>query len=300
MKSKFSLRGKIASTFLMLFLFSLLYSCQELDQLLPNSQTPSNAQTPSMEKADIVYEWYNFMEVRQRNVTPQPAPFTAGRAYAYIGVGLFESVQPGIPGGSSFSSKLYQMPAMPKPDNSKVYSWQASANAALASMFKQFLTNLSVDDIESIDAKELANYNDLKSTTPENVLERSAAFGRSVADAIFQWSGSDNYSVTSGTYIPLSQPWAWIPTPPNFASAIADNLQYSRPFLKYTLNSTVPPVPVAYSDDSSSEFYKAAKETHDLGGTMTATDADKPPPIGGRTQAGRALVFQHRIITYRL
>ncbi|HSF56133.1 MAG TPA: vanadium-dependent haloperoxidase [Algoriphagus sp.] len=271
MKPQISFSGKIASTFLMLIFFGLLYSCQEIDQLVPNPHTRSNPHTLSKEKADIVYEWYKFMAVLQRNVTPQPLPFTAARAYAYIGVGLFESVQPGIRGGSSFSSKLYQMPAMPKPDNSKVYLWQASANAALASMFKQFLTNLSEADRASIDAKELAIYNNLLATNSEDVLQRSVAFGRSVAEAIFNWSGSDNYSVTSGTYVPLNQPWAWIPTPPTFAPAIADNLQHSRPFLKYTINSTVPPVPVPFSEDPTSEFFMAAKEVHDLGGTITGT-----------------------------
>ena len=229
----------------------------------------------SEESADVVYEWYKFMSLLQRNVTPQPLPFTAGRAYAYIGIGLFESVQPGITGGSSFSPKLYQMPAMPKPDHSKDYLWKASANAALASMFKQFLTNLSEADKASIDAKELEIYNNLQLTTPEDVLQRSVAFGRSVAEAIYNWSGSDNYSITSGTYTPLNEPWAWIPTPPNFAAAVGDNLQYSRPFLKYTVNSTVPPIPVPYSEDPTSAFFLAAKEVHDLGGTITATAANK-------------------------
>ena len=77
------------------------------------------------------------------------------------------------------------MPAMPNPDHSKDYLWKASANSALASMFKLFLTNLSVADKASIDAKELAIYNNLKLTTPEDVLQRSAAFGRSVATAIY-------------------------------------------------------------------------------------------------------------------
>lgn len=257
-------------------------SCEKTDRLeevpaLGNESLTKRQQLhrQSEESADVVYDWYKFMSVMQRSVAPQPLPFTAARWYAYIGVGLYESVQPGIRGGSSFSPKLYQMPAMPKPDHSKDYLWKASANAALASMFKQFLTNLSVADKASIDAKELAIYNNLKLTTPEDVLQRSADFGRSVATAIYNWSGSDNYSVTSGTYSPLNEPWAWIRTPPNFAAAIGDNLQYSRPFLKYTVNSTVPPIPVPYSVDPTSAFFKAAKEVHDLGGTITATPANK-------------------------
>jgi hypothetical protein len=116
------------------------------EQLTSEPASLSKAQPPlkqSEESANIVYQWYHFMSVLQRPVNPQPSPFVSGRAFAYIGIGLFESVQPGIKGGSSFGPKLIEMPSMPKPDQSKEYLWSASANAALASLFKLFLANLS-------------------------------------------------------------------------------------------------------------------------------------------------------------
>jgi hypothetical protein len=229
----------------------------------------------SEENADVVYQWYKFMSVLQRPVNPQPSPFVSGRAFAYIGIGLFESVQPGINGGSSFGPKLLEMPAMPKPDQSKEYLWSASANAALSSLFKLFLANLSAANKTSIDANELAIYNQLKLTTSEDVLKRSEAFGRSIATAIWDWSTTDNFSITSGTYTPLNEPWAYVSTPPNFPTAVGDNLQYSRPLLSFSLDAIAPPIPVPYSEDPSSEFYKAAKEAHDLGGVTTATPANK-------------------------
>ena len=268
---------------IVLLLFVAMYSCKKADRvsepLTQDAESLSKAQLTSpkqsQESADVVYQWYKFMTILQRPVTPQPSPFVQGRLFAYIGVGLFESVQPGIKGGSSFGPKLYQMPAMPKPDHSKDYLWSASANAALASMFKQFLANLSVANRASIDSNEIVIYNQLKLTTSDDVLKRSEAFGRSIATAIYNWSTTDNFSITSGTYKPLNEPWAWIPTPPNFPTAVGDNLQYSRPLLKYTLEPTVPPIPVPYSEDPSSAFYKAAKEVHDLGGTITGTPENK-------------------------
>jgi hypothetical protein len=167
------------------------------------------------------------------------------------------------------------MPAMPKPDHSKEYLWRASANAALASLFKLFLTNLSPADKASIDANESAIYDELSLTTSEDVMKRSEAFGRAIASAIYDWSTTDNFIVTSGTYVPLSEPWAWAPTPPAFAPAIADYLQYSRPFLRYSQTATAPPIPVPYSEDPSSEFYQAAQEVYNLGGSTTATAANK-------------------------
>ena len=265
-----------------LLLFVSMYGCQKSDQLLepPATDAASLSKPPhplkqSDESAEIVYQWYRFMSVLQRNVSPQPAPFVAGRAYAYIGVGLYESVQPGIDGGSSFGPKLLEMPAMPKPDQSKEYMWRASANAALSSLFKLFLANLSPADKASIDANELAVYNQLSLTSSEEVMKRSEEFGRAIASAIYDWSTSDNFSITSGSYVPLNEPWAWVPTPPANAAAAGDNLQYSRPFLKYSQTSVAPLMPVAYSEDPTSAFFLEVKEAHDLGGATTATAENK-------------------------
>jgi hypothetical protein len=268
---------------IVLLLLSELYSCKKTDRSTEQSAldvaSASKAQRSSPkqsdESAEVVYQWYKFMTTLQRPVTPQPAVFIQVRAFAYIGVGLFESVQPGIKGGSSFGSKLYEMPAMPKPDMSKDYLWSASANAAMASMFKLFLGSLSLTDKTSIEAKETEIYNQLKLTTPEDVLKRSAAFGRSIATAIYNWSTTDNFSITSGTYKPLNEPWAWLPTPPANLSAVGDNIQHSRPFLKYSLKATAPPIPIPYSEDPTSAFFKAAKEVYDLGGKTTATAENK-------------------------
>lgn len=47
-------------------------------------------------------------------------------------------------------------------------------------------------------------------------------------------------------------------------------LANSRPFLAYSLTATAPPLPFPYSEDQSSQFYKAAKEVYDVGNTLTA------------------------------
>lgn len=272
-----SINLRILTAFLFFF---ALYSCQKSDQLPDPSTTDASSQSQrakpkQSESADLVYDWYQYMAVLQRTVSPQPVTLVMNRAYAYIGIGLFESVQPGIRGGSSFGPKLYQMPAMPKPDASKDYSWSASANAALASLFKLFLANLTVANKASIDARESSIYNQISTSTPVDVMERSVAFGRAVATAIYNWSTSDNFSLGGGGYTPLNQPWAWVPTPPALAAATGLELQYSRPFLKYSLDATAPPLPIPYSEDPSSAFYQAAMEVYQLGGSTTATAANK-------------------------
>lgn len=270
-----------------LLLLFVLYSCRKSDRLADPSSSATESLSkakrshpkPSPESAEVVYQWYKYITSLQLPAAPQPVVLAQYRAFAYIGVGLFESVQPGIKGGSSFSPKLYEMPAMPKPDRSKDYLWSASANAALASMFKLFLVNLTDVDKGSIDAKEAALYNQLKALASEDVLQRSAAFGRSIATAIYNWSTTDHFKLTSEGYMPSNEPWAWVPTPPALAPPVGANLQYSRPFLKYTLKATAPPIPVPFSKETNSDFYKAAWEVYQLGGSQSATDANKATAV---------------------
>ena len=260
---------------LLLTSFSLLlfYSCQKEDRNLSTEENAAlkknnHLSAKEQESADFVYDWYKFLAQLQ---LPEPAsaPPVNFRNFAYIGVGLFESVQPGIKGGSSFSPKLYQMPAMPKPNHSKDYFWSASANAAMASMVKLFLTNLTIANTTSIDSMEAAQYNHFKSMASEEVLQRSQAFGRSIATAIYNWSTTDNFTLASVGWVPPVFPGSWVPTstPPAIVGAF---LGESRPMLRYSLNALAPPIPVPYSTDPSSEFYKAAKEVYDIGVSQNA------------------------------
>jgi hypothetical protein len=136
-------------------------------------------------------------------------------------------------------------------------------------MFKRFLTGLSEANMVSIDSMELANNNRFKLTTSDDVLSRSQAFGRSIATAIFNWSTTDNFNLASTGYVPPVFPGAWVPTPPAFSAAVGPYLMDSRPFLKYSLTATAPPLPFPYSEGSASEFYKAAKEVYDIGINLT-------------------------------
>jgi hypothetical protein len=264
-KNSFSMKLFIAFLF-----FGMLYGCQKTDQMQELSKAEKRPAKPSPESADFVYQWYKLMAELQL-ANPAAAPPTNFRNFAYIGVGLFESVQPGINGGSSLSSKLYEMPAMPKPEMSKDYLWSASANAALSRLFKLFLTGptgLTTANVATVNAREAANYNQFKTMASEEVLQRSRDFGYAVAQAIYDWSLTDGFIATSVGYVPPVFPGAWVPTSltPQGDPAIAfAYLGDSRPFLKYTLKALAPPIPIPYSEDPSSAFYQAAKEVYDIG-----------------------------------
>jgi len=254
---------KKAQSLKLLFLItilSVLSGCVKRDHIPP---------TATEESADVVYDWYKFIARMQLRVNPQPVLLLNNRNFGYIGVGLYEAVRPGIKNSVSLSSKLYQMPPMPATQTRRDYSWSASANAALASMFKQFLAGLSNADKTSIDSLENANNNRFRLSISDDVLNRSQGFGRSIATAIYNWSTTDNFNLSSVGYVVPVFPGSWVPTPPAFANPVGPFLKDSRPFLEYSLTATAPPIPIPYSENPSSEFYKAAKEVYDIGKALT-------------------------------
>ena len=241
-------------------IISLLFSCRKIDW----------PPKPHEESADVVFAWYKFIAKIQRPAAPQPVVILNMRNFGFIGVGLYEAVRPGSKGAASLSSRLYQMPSMPQADISQRYLWNESANAALASMFKLFLAGLTDANKASIDSMENANYNRFSASTPDAVLVRSQAFGRAIAEAIYNWSTTDKFNLSGVGYLaPSVTPASWIPTPPAFAT-VGPFLKDSRPFLEYSLTALAPPIPVPFSEDKSSQFYKANNEVYAIGKNLTA------------------------------
>ena len=118
-----------------LIVVSLMQGCKK-DDWPPKDWPPKDA---PHESATVIYDWYRLAGQIQLYTTPPPPPPLNNRNFGYIGVGLYEAVRPGIKGGISLSKHLYQMPSMPEPEWYHQYSWGASANAAMASLFRQFL-----------------------------------------------------------------------------------------------------------------------------------------------------------------
>jgi hypothetical protein len=159
------------------------------------------------------------------------------------------------------------MPVMPKPQSHKEYLWGASANAFMASILRQSFPNLTAGNITSIDSLEDAYIARFKSHTSDAVLDRSQAFGRSIATEIYNWSKTDNFTLSSAGYTIPAFPGAWEPTPPARANPVGPFIKNSRPFLQSSLSFTSSHIP--YSEEPDSDFYKAAKEVYDIGKMLT-------------------------------
>jgi hypothetical protein len=244
---------------LIVFIFlTSLSACNKFDfwDHHPNDKNPG---------ARVALDWYTLQLqlLLERNSTLNSAYF------GYMGVGLYESVQPGIKNSISFSSKLYQMPAMPPIEQNKSYDWQVSANAAMASFLRYYNVGLTPANLVTIDSLENAYNQRLKHWTSDAAFTRSQAFGRSIATAVYNWSLTDNFNPSNAGYVPPVFFGAWVPTPPALANGIQPYIGVARPFLASSKNSVAGGFPFKYSEDPKSDYYKMVKKVYDVNKSLT-------------------------------
>lgn len=257
---------KVISLSITLIVIAALNSCQKFD--FRDHGSPYNPKIPD---GKIATDWYTlqlrFMLERNSSLN--------GAYFAYIGIGLYEAVQPGIKNAVSLSTKLLQMPTMPAIEKNKRYNWLSSANAAMASLLKYYNTGLTAANLASIDSLEnaynekIAAYSDAETTT------RSQAFGKSIATAVHDWSVTDNFNPSNAGYVlPPYVPGAWEPTAPAFvATPINPFVSSARPLIEEG-TATAPPFPAAYSEVTGSDFYNIVKKVYDVNQALTQEQKD--------------------------
>jgi len=244
--------------------------------LLAGCDANNDAETMSVpattQSAATATAWFDL----QLQLVQQTAGFTppvASRAFAYSGVALYESVVHGMPENQSLAGQLHELASVPQPDGNAVYYWPAVANAALASIARQLFAPATAENVAAIDELEgnlAASYTDEAGPL---VLERSAAYGRAVAIAIFEWSRSDggdegylhNFPTS---YVPPSGPGLWVPTPPAFQPAMQPYWGSNRMFW-LTPSDCADGAPPEYSEEPCAEFFCEGKEVYETSLSLT-------------------------------
>jgi len=227
-----------------------------------------NTPAPPPENGDVAIAWYKLQLKIILNANPAIPPTVVARIFGYEGIGLYESARHGTISAVSLSTLLYQMPAMPDIEN-KGYSWSASANAALANLVRSMYPNLTAQNKTTIDSLESVYNDKLKPNIESAVFDRSQAYGYSIADAVFNWSKTDNDNQSNAGYVIPVFDGAWVPTPPAFALPAAPFLGNARPLLQEDTQGVAPPAPFPYSVDPASDFYKMVKDVYDVSTTLT-------------------------------
>lgn len=207
-------------------------------------------------------------------------PTQAARAYGYLGIAAYESVYSGIEGAESLSGQINGLKGLPRPQTNLVYNWAISSNAAVAEMIRDmFGSSLSQAYANMIDSTETSNLAALSPNVDQSVISRSIQYGKSVTDAIYQFSTSDgaDKSYLNPFNLPYTVPTCdacWVPTNPSIPNPISPNWGSNRPFLTANISSVVPNAPTTFAAQNSSHFYANAMEVYNQVRNNTADQVE--------------------------
>ncbi|MCB9204944.1 MAG: vanadium-dependent haloperoxidase [Flavobacteriales bacterium] len=109
----------------------------------------------------------------------------------------------------------------------------------------------------------------------EDQFLKSEDFGRSVANAILEWAGQDGYAETKGMpfYLVSKTPGSWLPTPPEYRSALEPHWASLRTFVVDSCSRYSIPLDVEFDTVPGSSFYERAMDVYEKSKTRSQEDS---------------------------
>jgi hypothetical protein len=245
---------------LLLFWFSFPAAAGAQDAAASSPLTEHLDPTP-------VVEWMNlFYRVVEAEGASAPG---AARLYGYAGITIYESMLPGMPINNTLAGQIWHMPDMPLPEEDMIYDWLSANNGAMAAVTKGLFPDASAQTVEAVDSMRQSQIEAREAEVGAEVVERSLAFGESVAEAILEWAAADGYDRFHGVeYNAPPGESRWVPTTDGTA-AVEPYWGQLRPFvLDFGADCAVQPN-MEYDTSPTSTFYLQALEVVETGRTLT-------------------------------
>ena len=190
------------------------------------------------------------------------SPPVASRIYTYTSVSAYEAGRFSDSTLVSLTGQLTGLGKLPQPEAGKEYSFPL---ASVQAMYKTGRTLIFSEDVLQQYYDQMTE--ELKSSgIPDEVWDRSIAFGDSVSAAVLKWASKDNYKQSRSfpKYTISNDDYSWKPTPPAYMDAVEPHWNKIRPFAMDSAAQFKPVPPVPFSTDKNSEFFKYAKEVFDI------------------------------------
>ena len=189
------------------------------------------------------------------------SPPVASRIYAYSSMAAYEALQPGYSGYRSLGGQLNQLNAFPQPDAALEYCYPLAAVTAHTEVGKALI--FSEDKIDAFTAEITGEFKAIN--MPDDVFERSVAYGKEVATHVLAYADKDNYkqSRTFPKYSLTNNPARWKPTPPDYMDGIEPHWMTIRPFVLDSAQQFKPAPPTPFNmEDKDSQFYREVMEVY--------------------------------------
>ena len=134
-------------------LWSGMALAQTTAQTPPAVAGGSAARPATAYSAQVATEWYR-LALQLTQQTPGFSPPVAARALGYIGLTLYESVVPGMPGYQSLAGQLNELQSLPWAQPDETLHWPTVANASLATMTRMMFPTASAENKAKVDLLE--------------------------------------------------------------------------------------------------------------------------------------------------
>jgi len=261
-----------------------LYSCQK-DINRPDQQQEENATAANNGErghlkqtkeysSDVLFRWINFQLTIYR-ATGVAGP-TAARLLGYTGLGVYESVVPGMPGYQSLSGQVTDLSDLPKTKPGYAYHWDESLNAALAYITNALFPGGGATQTQNIKNFSEGLYNEFKNGgASTELLDRSKEFGEAVGVKIvaaankYQNDWPSNFASFPNLNPPIGTEADFDINVGKFVRLTSANV--ALPYWKYTrllapgsLNGiqSIKPASYAYSNAPGSPFYNMVQNIY--------------------------------------
>ncbi|WP_426293016.1 vanadium-dependent haloperoxidase [Dyadobacter endophyticus] len=193
-------------------------------------------------------------------------PPVASRIYGYSFLAAYEALAPGNREYQSLGNQLVKFNSPPKPDTALAYCFPLASIKAFMVVGRTLTFSGNMwDGYEKGLLKQFQAMG-----IPEEVYERSIAYGDTVAKHVLAYSAKDHYKEIRGyRYTVTNKPGTWVPTPPAYADACEPMWNTVRTFAMDSVTQFRCPPPAKYDLAKNSKFMQLAMEVYNTGNNLT-------------------------------
>ncbi len=195
------------------------------------------------------------------------SPPVASRIYAYSSLAAYEILVHQNAEYKSLTPQLNDFPEIPQPDSTLQYCLPLASIHAFFEVGKTMI--FSKEMLKEKEDKIYQSFQKLE--LPQEIYNRSLAYGKQVAAAILERANHDNYKETRGMprYSVNDNVGRWIPTPPDYMDGIEPHWNKIKAFTLDSAQQFAPKQPTEYDITEGSDFYKEIMEVYNTGNNLT-------------------------------
>ena len=194
------------------------------------------------------------------------SPPVASRIYGYANLAGYQAMLPGQPGYASMAGKVKGFAESPKPEAGQEYCFPLASTRAFLTVGRTL--TFSGDLFDEFEKTFYEEYKQMG--IPDDVYDRSMAYGEAVAKHILEFAGKDHYKQTRGfKHTVTNKEGTWVPTPPAYMEAAEPQWMKIRCWVMDTCSQFMPPPPAPYNMTKGSPFHKVADEVYTMGNHLT-------------------------------